>query len=252
MDEPSWGEVDPNLLRRVVVVSPHFDDAVLGASYLLARHPGSAVLTVFGGRPGAYPDEPTEWDASGGFASGDDVVGSRREEDRLALAVLGAEQFWLEFVDYQYDDPRSHPRPRAVAPELLAAVERLEASAVFLPTGLGHPDHVVTHDAGLLVREERPDLAWFCYQEAGYAQLPGLLAWRVSKLLRAGIWPTPSLVPIAPDRERKQRAVWSYTSQIGPLDAVQRLSRGFESGNGEQFWQLAPPPEGWEGLVELD
>ena len=42
MRRPSW--------RKIVVVSPHFDDAALGAAHLLTRYPGSTVVTVLGGR----------------------------------------------------------------------------------------------------------------------------------------------------------------------------------------------------------
>lgn len=85
-----WGLLDPSVLATVVVVSPHFDDAALGAAHLLTSYPGSTVITVLGGRPPSYPDEVTPWDAAGGFASGDDVVGARQEEDRAAVASMGA------------------------------------------------------------------------------------------------------------------------------------------------------------------
>ncbi len=57
--EVTWGLVDPATLAQVVVVSPHFDDAVLGAAHLIDGHPGTTVITVLGGRPPKYPDEPT-------------------------------------------------------------------------------------------------------------------------------------------------------------------------------------------------
>ena len=100
--EVTWGLVDPGTLERIVVVSPHFDDAALGAAHLIAGHPGTTVITVLGGRPPAYPAEPTSWDACGGFRAGDDVVAMRREEDREAMAFLGAVPVWLEFPDHQY------------------------------------------------------------------------------------------------------------------------------------------------------
>ena len=66
---------------------------------------------------------------------------------------------------------------------------RSDPTAVFLPMGLANPDHVLTHDAGLMVREALAEddgggPAWFRYEDAGYKHLPGLLAWRVSKLFR--------------------------------------------------------------------
>ena len=103
--EPTWGEVDPAVLSRILVVSPHFDDAAMGAGHLLASYDDTTVVTVLGGEPPAYPDEPSEWDALGGFVAGDDVVAVRREEDVAAMAVLESGYEWLEFPDHQYLDP---------------------------------------------------------------------------------------------------------------------------------------------------
>src|ERR1700690_1207790 len=103
MDEKQlWGLVDPSVLATIVVVSPHLDDAALGAAHLLTSYPGSTVITVLAGRPTPYPDVVTTWDAAGGFATGDDVVGARRQEDLAAMASLGAEPVWLDFPDRQY------------------------------------------------------------------------------------------------------------------------------------------------------
>ena len=90
-DNPiTWGIVPEETFERVLLFSPHFDDAALGAAHMLGAHPDSLVVTVFGGPPAQYPDPPSEWDALGGFQSGDDVVAVRREEDAAALKVLEA------------------------------------------------------------------------------------------------------------------------------------------------------------------
>ena len=86
--EPTWGEIDPAAFSRIVVVSPHFDDAAMGAGHLIASYDDTTVVTVLAGRPPAYPEVPSEWDALGGFVAGDDVVAVRREEDAAAMAVL--------------------------------------------------------------------------------------------------------------------------------------------------------------------
>ena len=44
-----WGLVSPEELERVVVLSPHLDDAVLGCGRLMAAHPGATVVTVYAG-----------------------------------------------------------------------------------------------------------------------------------------------------------------------------------------------------------
>jgi len=249
-DPLTWGEVAPAELEHIVVVSPHFDDAVLGVAHLLGCYPGSTVITVLGGRPPAYPGHVTPWDAQGGFVDGDDVVGARQEEDRAALAVLDAVPVWLDFPDHQYLAPEERPTPQQVAPALEAAITAAGATAVFLPMGLANPDHVLTQRAGRLARERLPGLSWFCYEDAGYKHIPGMLARRVSRLFRSGVWPTPAIVPIVPDMARKRRAIECYASQLPPLVNEHRLWERHAANVPEQYWRLAPPPRGWEAMAE--
>ena len=138
-----------------------------------------------------------------------------------------------------------------MAPTLASVIDEIDPTAVFFPMGLGNPDHVMVHDAALLARAEQPDRAWFCYEDHGYKHIPGLLAWRVAKLLRSHPWPTPAIVPHEPDEERKRKAIWCYTSQIPPLENEHALTARLAGHVPEQFWHLAPPPSGWEGLAEL-
>jgi LmbE family N-acetylglucosaminyl deacetylase len=257
--EPTWGEVDPAAFERIVVLSPHFDDAAMGAGHLLGSYDETTVVTVLGGRPPSYPDPPSDWDALGGFKAGDDVVALRREEDAAAMQVLESSYRWLEFADHQYLAPPDRPRPEEVAPVLAATIAELNPTSVFVPMGLGNPDHVMVHDASLLVRADEAEgggtgqasREWFCYEDHGYKHIPGLLAWRVAKLLRSKPWPTPAIVPHVPDEERKRRAIWCYTSQIPPLEQDHALTARMEGRVPEQFWRLAPPPTGWEGMADF-
>lgn len=251
-----WGAVDAEVWAKIVVVSPHFDDAALGAAHLLSSHPGSTVITVLGGRPPAYPEEVTDWDAAGGFRTGDDVVAARREEDRAAMAVMGAMPVWLDFPDHQYLEPDRRPTPERVAVDLGEAIVGAAPTAVFLPLGLANPDHVLTHDAGLLARAALEGSgtgpAWFCYEDAGYKHLPGLMAWRISRLFRSGLWPTPAVVPVQPDMATKRAAIAAYQSQVAPLERDHLLSERLAANVPEQFWRLDPPPPGWERLTSAD
>jgi LmbE family N-acetylglucosaminyl deacetylase len=85
--------------RRIVVVSPHLDDAVLslGATIRAAARAGDdvCVLTVFAGDPGSV-ESASEWDARAGFRTGGEAARVRRDEDTAACAVLGARTRWLE------------------------------------------------------------------------------------------------------------------------------------------------------------
>jgi LmbE family N-acetylglucosaminyl deacetylase len=251
-----WGALGAGELDRVVVVSPHFDDAALGAAHLLSSHPGSTVVTVLAGRPPSYPDPVPDWDAAGGFTGGDDVVSLRREEDRAAMASLGAHPVWLEFADHQYLAPGERPTPADVAPALAEAIAAARATAVFLPMGLANPDHVLTHEAGLQARDalgvDGSGPQWFCYEDAGYTHLPGLLAWRVARLFRSGLWPTPSIVPVVPDLAAKRAAIECYRSQLAPLRRDHLLDERLAAHVPEQYWRLDPPPPGWERLSSAD
>src|SRR4030081_1428904 len=100
-----WGVVTPVELERIVVVSPHMDDAVLGTAQLLSAHPGATVVTVFAGQPPEYPEPMTRWDQLAGFASGDDVIAARRDEDTKALTELDPTPVW--------PPPAGHHKPPA-------------------------------------------------------------------------------------------------------------------------------------------
>jgi len=243
-----WGLVDDAERTQIVVVSPHLDDAVLGCSYLLAAHPGAYVVTVFAGRPREYPTPMGHWDTLCGFGVGDEVHEARRAEDAAALEVLDAIPVWLDFVEHAYLDRSEWVGGTEVVDELEATVRALEPTAVVVPFGLANPDHDATHDACMLLRARMPEPAWFCYEDMGYKHVPGLLAWRISRLFRAGLWPTPVAIPVAVDHERKMRAVQCYPSQLLALEAEWQVGVKLAAPAPEQLWRLAPPRAGWEGL----
>ena len=135
-----------------------------------------------------------------------------------------------------------------MADALEAAVLALDPTAVAIPFGLANPDHVLTHDAARLVVDRHPDRLWLCYEDCGYKQIPGLLAWRVSSLFHAGLWPTPVVVGIDVGLDRKRRALACYSSQLPALASDWGFDAELTSRAPEQLWRLAPPPSGWEGL----
>ena len=250
-DMREWGLPLPGELDRVVILSPHLDDAVLGCGRFMAAHPGVTVVTVYAGAPAIYPEPMTHWDTISGFQSGDDVLGSRRKEDAAALGELGAAPRWLDFVEHQYLERADWVGPDETHATLEAELRALAPTAIFAPFGLANPDHGATHDAAMLVRRRYLEPAWFGYEDFGYKHIPGLLAWRISRLFRAGIWPTPMAVGgVSGDEpdERKRRALARYHSQCRALDAEWQLEPKLVAP--EQLWRLADPPSGWEGLID--
>ncbi|MCW7538472.1 PIG-L family deacetylase [Aquabacterium sp. A7-Y] len=219
-------------LEHLLVVSPHLDDGVFSCGQLLAAHPGSTVLTVFAGAPA---DEAlrTEWDQRCGFANSCEAVAARHQEDREALAVLGARPVWLSFLDSQY---LATPDPEEIASALLACLDALPCDAVVVPMGLFHSDHTLVHEACMAAAQARPERLWLAYEDALYRRMPGLLQQRLLALAKAGICATPAFPGVPGALADKQRAVMAYASQLrafGPHGYADVLAE-------EHYWHLAP------------
>ena len=90
-----------------------------------------------------------------------------------------------------------------VADALVELLAVFNPTLVLVPMGLANPEHVCVHDAALLARanvwapndEGGSGPGWIAYQDIAYHQIPGQLAWRVAKLFKAAVWPTPVAMP---------------------------------------------------------
>jgi LmbE family N-acetylglucosaminyl deacetylase len=220
-------------MGRLVVLSPHCDDAVFGCGELLAGRPGSEVVTVFAGCPPAGLPL-TGWDAAAGFGRGDDVMGARRGEDHAALLVLGARPRWLPFRDAQYGGPLT---VEAVASGLAEAILPRRPAAVAIPLGLFHDDHKTTHAAGLRLLGRAPGVTWLLYADAIYRRIPGAVDERLAQLRGAGLDP----VPVPPTARRptalKRRAVACYRSQLRALSSPGRPG-WLDALEPEAYWTV--------------
>lgn len=124
---------------RVLVVSPHLDDAVLSCSSLLER-PDVEVLSVFAGRPEVALS--VSHDLKLGFADSDEAMDTRLAEDQQALEGYGVATRRLGHLDATY---AGYPRPASTSRELrsaldewLATVPQEDSPVVVLPAGTGH------------------------------------------------------------------------------------------------------------------
>jgi LmbE family N-acetylglucosaminyl deacetylase len=219
----------------LLVVSPHLDDAVMSCGELVAAASGVSVMTVFAGRP--PDDQPlTDWDRASGFATGDDVIGTRRGEDERALGVLGAHPVWLDYVDAQY----GCPAPTAKIAEAMAAeASRRRVAAVVVPLGLFHDDHRQAGDAGATLVGALEGVEWYAYEEALYRTFPGLVQDRLCQLREIGIKATPASGPLEADglAETKQKAVACYGSQLQALDRADHPGH-VDARAPERYWWL--------------
>jgi LmbE family N-acetylglucosaminyl deacetylase len=214
--------VDDRLKGRLVVVSPHLDDAVLsvGATIAHAVESGSQVeiLTVFACAPDSQAPAD-EWDRKSGFATEGQAAQQRRREDASACAILGVTPHWFEFGAQPYDK-------RASMEEVVAAVTAVTAGAdtVLMPGfPLAHADHAALTNSLLAHGLNCRNVG--LYAEQPYAFDRGATpAGPMEAMPAAGVgartWQRASAT--RQHRDLKLRAVKQYVSQLPQLGLRQR------------------------------
>jgi LmbE family N-acetylglucosaminyl deacetylase len=224
-------------LARVMVISPHFDDAVMSCGHLLAAAGAALVVTVFGGSPSSIPNGVTPWDASCGFQQGDDVVAWRRHEEAQALEALGVTGNTLELLDGQYRGGARYGVNEVAGP-LGSKLHEWQPSAVVVPMALKNRDHLLARSAALQHRQSADPRTWVCYAEFPYVwREPDAAAKGISQLRRKGYRLTPVLgIPASP--ELKAASLAQYTSQLLGL----RLDVARIAQAPEQLWLLTDRP----------
>jgi LmbE family N-acetylglucosaminyl deacetylase len=208
----------PDFLQgRIVVVSPHLDDAVLslGATITAAAHRGASitVLTVFCGDPFSQaPSGP--WDLKSGFSTEGEASRARREEDRQACAILGVKPYWLSFGDEQYD---RHGDGDRIAAAVTAAIAG--ADTVLIPGWpLLNPDHSWLTSRLLGRRIEIGRLGMYVEQPYTFQSHSSLLG--VAEPLQplfAEPRPWQRMPSSKRDRQLKRKAAEMYASQLRQL-----------------------------------
>lgn len=129
---------------RLVIVSPHFDDAVFSAS-LQIMNSQVLVLTIFAGLP--EPHQPLgDWDRLTRAVNGRTRLLEREAEDDEALSRLGARAARMaeRDVEYRSTEIDKNALTRALRPFLA------DSDEIWLPAAIGcHPDHIIARDVGL-------------------------------------------------------------------------------------------------------
>jgi len=211
--------LDARLRGRLVVVSPHLDDAVLslGATLAHAAESGAAIeiLTVFACAP--HSNAPTdEWDRKSGFTTEGEAAQQRRLEDKTACAILGVAPRWFEFGAEPYER-------RGSMEEVVSAVAAATAGAdtVLVPGfPLAHADHAALTN-GLL------SSGLSCGSVGLYAEQPysfdrsatpaGPVLDMPAARVRGGTLTWHRTCATRKHRELKLRAVQQYVSQLPQL-----------------------------------
>lgn len=265
----------PGARRRVLVVEPHMDDAVLsvgGTMWSRRRECDFTVLTV-AGRSNftsyGYLDRE--------YFDVEEVTALRRAESALFLRMLGGRHAVLDKAEApQRYRPGSwtlewyrrhrlsisafiaHRSPEAEVADWAAAIgtalRDTAAEEIWLPLGVApHTDHELTRNACLEALLAEPALArgrlLRLYQEAPYAaQFPGFTAALTAALTAAGARLEREVVPVADVFEEKLRLVSLFGSQfkleaLRPgIEASARAAAGEPGGLAELFIRLHTPP----------
>jgi LmbE family N-acetylglucosaminyl deacetylase len=216
-----------------IILSPHFDDAVLSCWHVLAGTGEVLVVNVFAGEP------PTGtlgwWDELAGATDSAAAVRTRVEEDRQALARVGRATVELPFLDGQYREGDQAPE------EIVQALRGVlvAGARIYAPASLGdhHPDHTAVRAAALALHAEGADVA--LYADLPHATLFGWPRWVLdgsssdadpagegwaTQLHETGV-PVERMVAAthrlsAEQHAGKLEAVLTYASQIATLQEV--------------------------------
>jgi LmbE family N-acetylglucosaminyl deacetylase len=170
---------DSVLNEKIVICSPHFDDAVLSCWSLLDRDHASTVVNVFTGAPSS--DFTYCYDQQNGALSSAIHMQQRAEEDRHALDVAGKLPINLGMLERQY---RLRPSPwlhkllrfapllryvllrlpfldsalhSIASPDVVQLADAITqavpgATSIWVPAGIGgHTDHLLVRQAGLVL-----------------------------------------------------------------------------------------------------
>jgi LmbE family N-acetylglucosaminyl deacetylase len=159
----------------VVVLSPHFDDAVLSCWSVLTGAGTVQAVNLFAAPP--TPGYVTPYDRVCGARDSSDHVRRRAAEDVEALEIAGRAPVNLQFLDRQYRRPWQTPRLKDLDARLAEAVPR--PSALYAPAAIGfvagHVDHRLARSLALAAG--RNAIPVHLYADLPYAAMFGWPAW---------------------------------------------------------------------------
>ena len=256
------------MVKNVMYLSPHLDDAVLSCGGLIHRqtNSGTAVLvvTVFAGAPSGseLSDFAAALQADWGHLS--DPVSVRRQEDEQATRLLGAAHLHLDYPDavYRSDDNSflylcdealfgtPHPSDFKLISQITEDITEVHSpleATLYAPLAVGgHVDHQLLRDATLTMYRRSYEVIF--YEDYPYVEVPGALT---RELARIGIgrWTEEVAELDEQDLALKTDAIAAYKSQMatvfgGAKTMAQRVrdyALALDPGHrpAERYWRLS-------------
>jgi hypothetical protein len=190
---------------RTVILSTHYDDAVLSAWTLMDGVADVDVVTVFTRPP--RPGFLSRWDRGSGAQDSAARVEERAAENRAALALAGARPIDIGLLEGQYGG--GPVGPDELEPYIADAEVVYVPAAVFIRSS--NTEHALVRDAALAVR---PDARLYvdqpyCQFRSDVPLLPQLSKGRSLQAVSLG----------DTTRRRKAEAIGCYTGELPNLEA---------------------------------
>ncbi len=194
-------------MNKILLVSPHLDDAILSAGQLMADRTDNVVVTVFAGNPTDAENVHTPYDKNCGFGDAASAMWARRYENEQATGLLEATAINLEFIDEQYGEFNDFDE---IVAKLQSILDNGKYDYILAPLGLGHPDHITVSNA---VQKLETNLPVYLWEDIPLRVVePELVPERLKEL---GLHFVDKVDLPAGDVARKIRSLSCYTSQIG-------------------------------------
>lgn len=215
----------------VIVVSPHYDDAVFSCGKLLSNLPFCTVMTIYTGLPENI-DMQTDWDQHCGFTGASQAMHARAIENENALSILHVDGIGLGFLDSQYIE-ESRKGTALLADTISSNIEQIKPSSIFFPLGLFHDDHIHVSDVFATICIRFPGISWFVYEDIPYRSQPHRAPQRLAELAEKGLAVEPFRIEL--ESGSKAPAVNAYRSQL--------LGLGYNNGlpimrQNETYWRV--------------
>jgi hypothetical protein len=219
---------------RLLILSPHFGDAVFGCGTLLAAYPDTAVCTIFAAAP--EHDVQTDADTHSGFDTAWQALRACRLEDDAALAMFDAIPMRLPFCGRQYLDS---PTLTTLTAALEEAIYGSTANTLLMPLDLSDADHALVYDACCALLPRLAHLAWFGYGQPFDCRSPEHRQTCVADLARRGIVATPARPDSRHTVDPARQVLAKYDAACAYASRLQRS--GTHAGDvlaPEQYWRL--------------
>lgn len=159
-----------------IILSAHFDDAVLSLGGLLAKKQNEAeVDTFFAGK--SEKTFFTKWDRISGFKNSGEAIDSRNKENIAALSRFGASVKNYDYLDFQYREKGQYRQiENGMEKEIESVMAKYFSRQVFLygPAEFGakitHPDHKILHEAFVAAakKNKNPNVKFLIYEDFPY------------------------------------------------------------------------------------